>query len=404
MPDIEKILRVFVSSPADMQSYRDSIVSQVEQANEILKVGTSVVGTAIRVEAILWEADSVPSVTGDGPQLAIDSDIPDDYDIYLGIVGPRFGSVTQSGETGTEHEFNEAMLRYKETGSPHIAVLFCHEGVDPFSLDPEQLKQSQAFRKLVAEIGLYGSFRNVAEFASVCRRVLWKNIFGAFRDADASSAGISSHGIEPDGIGDSIELQRIVDALVELFEVESDAIEILLDVLSIPMEHLGGGGKLVAKQVEEILAMDLSPDQYKRLSRIVVSPFVRDMELCIECNRLALQHLEKRFADHMIRYIDIVQVADLMRDVDPEQYESARGQMSYRDEAFTRMLEELEKIPEALVVLEDELRDAPTVQGKFLRVMRDLQGCMSDTRKAFRRMIAIASSVADEATQSSGAR
>ena len=85
----------------------------------------------------------------------INSQIGDEYDIFLGILWTRFGSKTLNYESGTEEEFYRALERSKQADKVHIMMYFNIEGVPLDSLDIEQYSKVRAFQKQIAELGCY---------------------------------------------------------------------------------------------------------------------------------------------------------------------------------------------------------------------------------------------------------
>ncbi|MEO1364595.1 MAG: DUF4062 domain-containing protein, partial [Pseudomonadota bacterium] len=104
-------IRVFVSSPGDLTAERDLVVSICEELT--LDLG-SLHGFVI--EPIRWETHTHSSV-GRRSQAVISSQLPQ-YDIYLGIMGFYFGTETGLYGSGTEEEFEDAVLGFEKNGSP----------------------------------------------------------------------------------------------------------------------------------------------------------------------------------------------------------------------------------------------------------------------------------------------
>src|SRR5258706_4385865 len=98
-------LSVFISCPSDMVEERAVIRAAVDEVNSVLEPNK------ILLRAIDWENDLVPGI-GPDPQLVINSQIQGNYDIYLGILGARFGTRTSRAGSGTEEEFRNALELY----------------------------------------------------------------------------------------------------------------------------------------------------------------------------------------------------------------------------------------------------------------------------------------------------
>jgi len=118
----------------------------------------------------MWEKNSRPALASD-PQAAINAQLADEYDIFIGIMGARFGTPTQRAESGTEEEFERARSRF-EKNPDDVSVMFYFKDAPPSSLskiDPKQLDRVQAFRKRVESIGLIRVFKSRDEFARLLR-------------------------------------------------------------------------------------------------------------------------------------------------------------------------------------------------------------------------------------------
>jgi hypothetical protein len=128
-------------------------------------------------------------------QAVIDKRIAGHYEIYLGIMGYRFG-------IKTEHEYRAAVESHSKTGTP-ICVFFgfCNEMVKPHSLDINSFRKVVRFKK---EIGtpkkygkaiLYFDFADEEEFRSRVRTHLTQ----AARDVMGRVAGGRAFGLPPRG-------------------------------------------------------------------------------------------------------------------------------------------------------------------------------------------------------------
>lgn len=102
----------------------------------------------------IGEKSTYPS-TGEYAQDVINSQIGDEYDIFLGILWTRFGSKTLNYESGTEEEFYRALEGNQKANKVHIMIYFNIEGVPLDSLDIEQYSKVRSFQKRIAELGCY---------------------------------------------------------------------------------------------------------------------------------------------------------------------------------------------------------------------------------------------------------
>ena len=152
MPTVTLQINVFVSCPEDVEKEKQITKEVCESLSKINY-------PHIQVKVIEWKTDAVPLITGEGPQTVINSQIKEDYDIYIGIFWKRFGD-KQSGRTPTEEEFEKALKRYKNSRKPLISVYFKKDPFYPSTkYDNEQFGAVLDFQERIKALGLYGEFK-----------------------------------------------------------------------------------------------------------------------------------------------------------------------------------------------------------------------------------------------------
>ena len=80
MPRNATILTIFVASPSDVSEERELLDRIVARTNSLLARITPV-----RLELLRWERDTSPAF-GKDPQSVINKQIPQDFDIFIGIL------------------------------------------------------------------------------------------------------------------------------------------------------------------------------------------------------------------------------------------------------------------------------------------------------------------------------
>ena len=87
----------------------------------------------------------------------------------------RVGTRTPRSTSGTVEELNRAIDRNKRTGKPHIMCYFKREGIDPLSIDLEQLKHVQQIHKTLRKSGLIFEFKTIRDFEKKLKDdiILW---------------------------------------------------------------------------------------------------------------------------------------------------------------------------------------------------------------------------------------
>jgi hypothetical protein len=96
------VLQVLVSSPSDLSEEREIVAEAVEELNRTWRRSQTV-----QLNVRRWEIDMRPGL-GTDAQAIINEQIGDDYDIFIGIMGAKFGSATPRAGSGTEEEFERA--------------------------------------------------------------------------------------------------------------------------------------------------------------------------------------------------------------------------------------------------------------------------------------------------------
>ena len=168
MPKNVEFLTVFVSGPSDVESEKAALRTVVAELSERLMkthgVGLRVVG---------WPNDVRPGVNVD-PQAEINSQFGAECDIYLGILGTRFGTPTRNADSGTEEEFDQGINRLRaDSRSLRVLLYFKTGPVDPFNLEIDQLQKVKEFRAGLNSRGvLYRDFKNTADFVQMVKNHL----------------------------------------------------------------------------------------------------------------------------------------------------------------------------------------------------------------------------------------
>jgi hypothetical protein len=171
MPQIEDILKIFVSSPSDVTNEKLAVVEAIEETN---RTWADFLGT--RLEPVLFETHCRPEVGHDAQQV-INGQLPA-YDVYLGILWKRFGTPTPRFGSGTEEEFEIAFEQHKKD-SKKIGMMFYFkdEPVPPSEIDLTQLTRVNDFRKKLGAKGiLYWGFKSTGEFRQLVRIYLSKEL------------------------------------------------------------------------------------------------------------------------------------------------------------------------------------------------------------------------------------
>lgn len=160
MPRTEDVLTIFLASPSDVADERMRFADVIAEWNR----GWSR-ELGLRLELLRWEDNAYPSLGVDA-QDVINRQIPSDYDLFVGIMWSRFGTVTGRAGSGTQEEFDRALARYRQVpGSLDILFYFKDAPVAPSKLDPLQLGKVQEFKAALQAAGLLSwDFSDVEQF------------------------------------------------------------------------------------------------------------------------------------------------------------------------------------------------------------------------------------------------
>ena len=121
-------------------------------------------------DLLKWETHVRPGF-GVDPQAVVNDQMPEDYDVFLGIFWSRLGTPTERATSGTVEEFERAYAKFKSTGSaPEIMLYFKDAPLAPSKIDAKQFSALQNFRNSLSDKGgLYSSFEDQPGFEASLR-------------------------------------------------------------------------------------------------------------------------------------------------------------------------------------------------------------------------------------------
>lgn len=183
MPEIRKIIKVFLASPGDLGEERSAAKAVIDDINDDLSDALG-----YQTELVGWE-DTLP---GPGrPQEVINRDL-DGCDLFVGMLWKRWGMHPGgSGQytSGFEEEYCRSVARYNVDGQPYLTLLF--KDIEPSAMaDPgPQLKRVLEFRDQVFSERklLAGTFADRATFEKKFRKCVVGYISRLQRAAQAGA-------------------------------------------------------------------------------------------------------------------------------------------------------------------------------------------------------------------------
>jgi len=152
-------ITVFVSCPDDVRPEKQVVRNVCDMLTNALNKKMGVL-----IRPLDWRKDIIPLITGKGAQDVINSQT-EDYDIYVGILWKRFGDVGPSGLTPTEEEFEIALQRMRNNGSPVITFYFKQDKPTiANSYEETQYNAVHTFKQRIRSLGLYDEFNWLNDF------------------------------------------------------------------------------------------------------------------------------------------------------------------------------------------------------------------------------------------------
>lgn len=263
------VIRVFLASPGDLAAEREIVEELINELNGIWghKIG-------ITLRLVRWERDVRPGV-GDDAQAVVNSQVPDDYEVFIGLLWGRFGTPTLRYSSGTHEEFERAIARRKESGSPEIMMYFKDAPLRPSAIETEQVAQVQAFRKSLDERGvLYRPFDDQPGFRSTLRAHLSLLVQQlAERYAVAPAGGVGTPTVRQLPPRDASDDLGYFDH-VENYSMRMAAMTAAMEAISTATVRIGEQMSASSQQLREHMRVDGSPDGTLRL----IAKSATDME------------------------------------------------------------------------------------------------------------------------------
>ena len=178
MPTNITLLTVFVSGPSDVDTEKEALRTVITEISERL---TRTHGVQLRV--VGWPDDVRPGVNVD-LQAEINSQLGTDSDIYLGILGTRFGTPTGNAGSGTEEEFEQGLERLRANSSSLRVLFYFKTGmVDPYNLEIDQFQKVKVFKAGLHSRGiLYRDFKTTNGFVQMVKNHLDKLVSDEWRN------------------------------------------------------------------------------------------------------------------------------------------------------------------------------------------------------------------------------
>ena len=394
MPRQETILSVFVASPGDVDEERN----RLEEVIRDLNTGWAR-ELAIRLELVRWETHAYPSF-GEDPQAVINEQIPDDYDLFIGLMWYRFGTPTGRAGSGTLEEFQRAKERFdKDPSSLQLMVYFkdVPVPVPPSKLDYSQLAEVNKFRSTLGdEGGLYWSFPSIEEFEKLVRLHLtrhiqnWRSKNSIQKQAipNIEKAIVKEVGIDTE-ITNLDDEPGLLD-LMEQFEDEFSTITEIMNRIAAATEEIGNK---INERTAEIAEFSSGPDSSNRKeAKRLIARAAADMDQYVQRMEAEIPLFSKHLNNGMNTMVQAAAIAVEFQ-IEDEDLGQARDNLE-AIQIFLKSLTEVEEqittfqntvasLPRMTTILNRSKRSVVNVLQKLINVIRNGQAMAREAEASY---------------------
>ncbi len=272
----EHILTVFVASPGDVEEERGRLEDVIRELNVAWSRELGV-----RFELVRWETHAYPGMGMDA-QAVINEQIPDDFDLFVGIMWCRYGTPTGRAGSGTVEEFKRAKARHDADPScVKLMVYFKDEPLSPSLLDPSQLAKVNEFRDSLGEEGaLHWKFSGIDQFEKLIRLHLTRQVQAWRKEVDRSDTSVKSLPVEVSDADREAEEEGVDLGILDLMEIFEDRFGDLTNMT----ERMGKATKDLNQKMRDRttemnkLPRDSQGNANRKDAKRLIAKFSSDME------------------------------------------------------------------------------------------------------------------------------
>ena len=277
MPREEKVFSVFVASPADVQEEREQLEEIISELNV-----TWSRELGIRLDLVRWETHAYPGMAED-PQAVINEQIPQDYDLFIGIMWSRYGTPTGRAGSGTVEEFQRTKERHDaDPTSVKIMFYFKDAALAPSKIDPEQLAQVNAFQISLGEEGaLYWKFKDMKEFEKLLRIHLTRQVQAWNKHGENTDKAMK--GEPPQHVMVDLEHREDDDlGLIDLIEIYDDRFKELGEICQRLGKSTEELGERISARTKELNDVMVRGELDRQLAKRMMARAAADMDQYVE--------------------------------------------------------------------------------------------------------------------------
>lgn len=264
---------------------------------------------------ITWEDLVAPDI-GESPQDVINQQVGNDYDIFLGVMWSRFGTPTASADSGTEEEFQRAVLRHRAGEEIGVSFLIKTADIPTRNLDGIQFSKVQDFRTTLTQIGCF--YREFVDDSSLQHAV------NLVLDNYANKLGRSQNGSVPNGSPKKLNSPAVPvavqasdpddDGLFEINDRIEEAGKSFTDAMAEWSQHLASSGQITENVTDEINTLSRygKPDQAdfrKAVNKVTVK-----MVDFADWGKDKIEFIENVMDKMSLNYMKLVEIAPDFQD------------------------------------------------------------------------------------------
>jgi len=162
------VIKIFLSPPSGVVEERERMAELTTEINDVLAYLAPERG--LKLELLRYGVSAYPDYGV--PQEVVNRLMPNDFDVFVGIMWKRCGTPMAGQDSGTVEEYRRAVERRKKTGKPVIMFYFCDAPVPfPSHEDVEQLERVVKFREELQSKGLTQLYPSREKFREYVRGI-----------------------------------------------------------------------------------------------------------------------------------------------------------------------------------------------------------------------------------------
>lgn len=195
-----KHYRLLISCPSDCEEFKDTVVHLLSITNQFCETFLDA-----RIEHIYFK-ENVPSGAASEAQKVINSNVRDQFDIYVGLFWSRLGTPTSTHRSGAVEELDIAYEMNQLSGRVGIHVYFCEADISKELFRNSNAQEIEWLRSHVRDKGiLYKSFVTAAQLQSHLSVDVVADLKQLLRESAATTKHESAKSLNPELVAGFLE-------------------------------------------------------------------------------------------------------------------------------------------------------------------------------------------------------